>query len=56
MNLDNKGKNIKIDMGNIWKVSVIWLQMPVGELHGTTDSIFMSTEKAIFPCKANLSY
>lgn len=23
MNLDNKGKNIKIDMGNIWKVSAI---------------------------------
>lgn len=23
MNLDNKGKNIKIDMGNIWEVLVI---------------------------------
>lgn len=23
MNLDNKGKNIKIDMGNIWKLSLI---------------------------------
>lgn len=23
MNLDNKGKNIEIDMGNIWKLSLI---------------------------------